>query len=58
MRDRKTTAEIATLFNVTVQAVGIWIKNGLPYTTERIIGRKERRIINPKDVKKFLKLTK
>ena len=58
LRDTKTTAEIAKQFGVTVQAVGLWIKNGLPYTTERIVGRKARRIISPDDVVKFLGLTK
>ena len=58
MDNKKTSAEIAKMFGVTIQAVGLWVKAGLPYEIERIAGRKARRLIDPKDVKSFLKLTK
>lgn len=58
MKDKKTVAEIAKLFGVTTMGVRTWLKKGLPYKTEKVIGIKPRMVINPEDVKKFLKLTK
>lgn len=58
MREKKTVSEIAKMYNVTTMAVRHWIKKGLPYTTERVIGVKPRMVINPDDVKKFLGLNK
>ena len=54
----KSVPEIAKEFGVTKMAVYYWIKGGLIHKKERIIRRKERIIIDPEDVVKFLKLTK
>lgn len=52
----KTVAEIAAEFGVTTMGVRYWIKNGLKYKTEKVIGIKPRIVINPGDVREFLKL--
>jgi len=52
-----TVKEIAELYGVTDMGVRTWIKKGLPYTIEKVIGIKPRKVINPEDVKKFLNLT-
>ncbi len=52
-----TVKQTAELFNVSRAAVYLWIKNGLPYEKEKIIGLKERAKIDPEDVKKHLRLT-
>ena len=49
--------QIAKRFCVTKQAVYYWIKHGLPYKTERVVGRRERKVIDPASVAAFLKLT-
>ena len=54
----KTVAEIAKMFSVTKAGVGYWIAQGLPYQTEKVMGVKERRVINPEDVFAHLKLSK
>ena len=54
----KTVKEISEYFGVTPQTVGNWIKVGLPYGIEKIIGRKPRRIINQEDVYELLGLSK
>jgi predicted site-specific integrase-resolvase len=54
----KTVSEVAKEFGVTKMAVYHWIKGGLLHKKERVIGKKERIIINSSDVVKFLKLTK
>lgn len=58
MKDKMTVKEIADLYGVTVTGVRYWIKKGLPYTIEKVIGVKPRMVINPKDVEKFLNLSK
>lgn len=58
MKDKKTVLEIARLYGVTDPAVRIWIKKGLPYEMEKVLGLKPRKVIDPKDVENFLNLTK
>ena len=55
--EMKTVKEIAEMFGVTKAGVYYWIKEGLPYQEERVIGIKPRKVIDPQDVKDFLKLT-
>jgi hypothetical protein len=50
--------ETAKERGVTPMAVRYWLKHGLKYSKERVIGKKEYIIINPKDVDTFLNLTK
>lgn len=50
MEESKTVQEIADMFNVTPPAVRYWIKNGLPTTKRREIGKKEHTVIIPSDV--------
>lgn len=57
MKKEKTVAEIANMFGVTTQGVRYWLSKGLKHSTERVLGRKERIIIDPEEVKKFLNLT-
>ena len=52
----KTVAEIAAEFGVTTMGVRYWIKNGLKTSTEKVVGIKPRIVINPDDVREFLKL--
>lgn len=54
----KTVPEIAEEFGVTKMAVYHWIKGGLAHKKERVIRRRERIIIDPDEVVKFLGLTK
>ena len=56
MKKLKTVAEIAAEFGVTTMGVRYWIKNGLKTSTEKVVGIKPRMIINPDDVREFLKL--
>jgi predicted transcriptional regulator len=49
----KTVSEIAAMFGVTGNAVRKWIKGGLPYKKEKIIGIKTRIIISPEDVYRY-----
>ena len=46
----KTVQEIADMFGVSHVAVRNWIKGGLPYKKEKVIGIKARMIIDPTDV--------
>jgi DNA-binding transcriptional MerR regulator len=50
--------ETAKQRGVTPMAVRYWIKKGLKHSKERVIGKKEYIVINPKDVDTFLNLTK
>ena len=52
----KTVAEIAAEFGVTSMGVRYWIKKGLKTSTEKVVGIKPRIVINPDDVREFLKL--
>lgn len=54
----KSVAEIAEQFGVTTMGVRYWISKGLPFKTEKIIGRKKRKVIDPDDVYKFLGIEK
>lgn len=58
MNKKLTVQEIADMYGVTHVAVRQWIKKGLSYETEKVIGIKPRMIIDPNDVEKFLNLTK
>ena len=51
-----TIQEIAEKFGVTHMAVRLWIKKGLPFQKEKIIGTKTRMIVDPKDVVEFHKI--
>ena len=52
---KKTIKEISEIYNVTPMGVRYWISKGLPFTTEKVIGVKKRKVIDLKDVEKFLK---
>jgi len=54
----KTVQEIATIYDVTRAGVYYWIDNGLKYETEKVIGLKPRKVIDPAEVDKFLNLGK
>lgn len=56
MKERKTVSEIAKMYNVTTMGVRHWIKKGLPYEIEKVIGIKPRMVIDPNDVEEFLNL--
>ena len=56
MEKLKTVAEIAAEFGVTTMGVRHWIKRGLKTSTEKVVGIKPRTVINPDDVREFLKL--
>ena len=56
MNKLKTVEEIAKYYGVTGMAVRLWIKKGLPYKIEKVIGIKPRIVIAIKDVEHFLKL--
>ncbi len=53
-----TVSEVAKMYGVTGTCVRQWLSKGLKFKTEKIIGIKPRKVINPKDVDKFLKVTK
>lgn len=55
--EMKTVAEIASIYGVTKAGVHYWIKNGLEFETRRVIGVKAHKVIDPKDVDKYLGLT-
>lgn len=46
--------EIADLHKVTVQAVYLWIADGLQFQTVKNAGRKPYKIIDPEKVKLYL----
>ena len=58
MDNKKTVSQIAEMFGVSAMGVRYWIKKGLPYTKEKVIGIKRRMVINPDDVYDFLELDK
>lgn len=53
-----TVQEAADFFNVSRTAVYNWLKAGLPYVEEKVIGIKRRKKIDTDDVYKFLQVTK
>lgn len=57
-RKTYTAKEIADIYQVTVQAVYYWVRNGLPFQKERVLGIRERITFKLKDVEKFLNLSK
>ena len=52
-----TVKEISEMFGVTTMGVRYWVKNGLKYKIEKVIGIKPRIVIDPKDVIEFLGIT-
>uniref|UniRef100_A0A6H1ZDU9 Putative DNA binding, helix-turn-helix domain containing protein n=1 Tax=viral metagenome TaxID=1070528 RepID=A0A6H1ZDU9_9ZZZZ len=50
----KTVAEICKIYGVTDPCVRIWIKKGLPYKIEKVVGIKPRMVIQIEDVEKFM----
>ncbi len=55
MNDLKSVREVAEIYNVTESAVRKWIKKGLEYKTEKVIGIRPRMIFNLDDIDNFLK---
>ena len=55
---KKTVKEISEIYKVSTMGVHYWIKKGLKYEIEKVIGIKPRKIISIKDVEDFLKLTR
>lgn len=53
-----TVAQIAEKYGVTSVAVRHWLNKGLKFETEKVIGIKPRKVIDPKDVDEFLGLTR
>jgi hypothetical protein len=53
----KTVAEIAKMFGVTPMGVRYWLKKGLRFSREKVIGIKPRIVIDPKDVFSFIGLS-
>ena len=51
----KTVKEIAVMFGVSQVAVRKWLKDGLPYQKQKIIGIKTRIIIDPEFVVEYQK---
>jgi predicted DNA-binding protein YlxM (UPF0122 family) len=47
--------EISKMYGVTKAAVYLWIKSGLPFELQKIVGVKTRKIIDVKDVEQFHK---
>ncbi len=54
----KKISEIAKIYNVTPNGVRYWIEKGLKFETVKEIGKKPYKVINEKDVKDFLQITK
>lgn len=57
MKNLKTVKEIAEMYGVTSPGVRYWLGKGLKFEIEKVIGIKPRKVIDPKDVDEFLKLT-
>lgn len=53
-QEKKSVAEIAALFQVSIPAVHYWIKKGLQTETQKILGRKDRAVIRISDVENHL----
>ena len=56
MNEHKTVPEIAEMYNVHRQAVYLWLRKGLPFKVEKVVGIKPRKVILPADVDEFLKI--
>jgi len=50
-----TVSEIARLYCVSSVAVRNWLKGGLRYKKEKVVGIKTRMVIDPKDVDEYHK---
>lgn len=51
----KTVEETGKMFGVTRNTVYRWIRDGLKYKREKVIGRKTRIVIDPSDVLEYHK---
>ncbi len=51
----KTVAEIAKMFGVTRTTVYMWLRAGLPFIREKVVGIKARIKIDPADVIQYQK---
>ena len=49
--------EAAKMFEVTKTTMNNWIKAGLPYTTIKVFGKGNVRMVHPEDVEKYIKDT-
>ena len=60
MKDKKfyTVKEVAEEYNVTTMGVRYWLSKGLKHQKERVLGIKERIVIDLNEVEKFLGLTR
>jgi hypothetical protein len=56
--NKMTVQEIADEFEVTKSGVYYWLREGLPFEIEKVIGVKPRKVIDPSDVYKFLGIEK
>ena len=52
--NKMTVQQIADKFEVTKSGVYYWVREGLPFEIEKVIGVKPRKVIDPSDVYKFL----
>lgn len=58
-REVRTIKEVAEYYGVTTAAVRYWIKNmHIPYEWERVIGRKPRIVLDMRDVREALELSR
>ena len=56
MKNLKTVKEISEQFGVTTMGVRYWLHRGLKHKKEKVLGRKERTVIDPVDVNEYLGL--
>lgn len=52
-----TVRELAEVYGVSKSAVRLWLKAGCPHKTERIIGVKDRIVLDKKEVDNWLETT-
>ena len=55
MKKHYPVHEIAGMVGVTPPTIYAWIRQGLPFRTEKIIGLRPRKIVSPADIEAFLK---
>lgn len=48
-----TVKDVCKIYNITKRSVYNWIKEGLPYKQEKVIGKKTYMIIDQNDIDKF-----
>ncbi|HSW57587.1 MAG TPA: helix-turn-helix domain-containing protein [Dehalococcoidales bacterium] len=57
MDERTLTAqEVADIYKIAPHSVYYWVRKGLPFQEERVIGRKLRKVFKMSEVESFLKL--